>query len=85
MANQNQKQIAKIDRAMKRAGKVSEKHGANAFQAPDKARQRLVASDVRSWKISKRHPANMAIGTRKCGDEGINTGPKVHIKVFGPR
>jgi hypothetical protein len=39
-------------------------HGRNAFAPPDKAIRNLKEGGSRSWKTTKRHPANVEIGKR---------------------
>lgn len=70
MANKNSKAKLNADRKLKRKGVIAEWHGKLAFQMPDIARKR---QSPRSWRQTKRHPANVAIGTRKIGDQ-INLG-----------
>lgn len=71
MANSSSRLKAKLDRSFKKAGIPDNasnpvKHGPFAFHSADRARNRM---SLRSWKFSKRHPANIAVGQRKCGDE----------------
>lgn len=67
MANKRQKAIRKQDRKAKIKGNLeaaATRHGSRggkAFLAPDQA---LSNMRPRSWKRTKRHPANIAIGAR---------------------
>lgn len=40
------------------------KHGKMAFMAPDQAARWNKENGVRTWKVTKVHPANVAIGKR---------------------
>jgi predicted ferric reductase len=71
MANRNSRLKAKLDRSFKKADHPNDdnnpvKHGSFAFLPCDKARDRMSS---RCWRATKRHPANIGIGLRKCGDE----------------
>lgn len=72
MANRNSKRKQKIDRANKRKGIISDFHGPDAFKNKK--------ASPRSWKATKRHPANVAIGTRGIND-WINLGTPQPVKI----
>lgn len=68
MANRQQRAFRKKGLSTRNEGAkttVTEiRHGRNAFMPPDKAIAALKDSGSRSWKTTKRHPANVAIGKR---------------------
>jgi len=62
MANRNQRYLARKGLSSVNGGAGTTisniNHGSKAFMPPDVAIQNLRNSGSRSWKISKRHPAN---------------------------
>ncbi len=68
MANKQQRTFSKLNIKTRNGGAspIIEKleHGPAAFLHPSQAIARLKEQGSRSWKISKRHPSNVAIGKR---------------------
>lgn len=62
MANKNQRYLAKRNLSSVNGGAFTTisqiNHGTRAFLEPAQAIDRLKERGSRSWKISKRHPAN---------------------------